>query len=183
MPFEIQFLQGIQSAVLSTPWMISLAIFFARWCIIVNIVPAVTLLASRKDGERHAVVEAAWAALLALALTSLLAFFIQRARPFLATNDVLLLIPPPFNTSFPSGHTATAVAVALAFLYVNRTMGLVSLVIAGLVAFGRMAVGVHFPSDILGGIFLGLLSFAIVRVIHRELARPDIERSAKSHKH
>lgn len=183
MPFEVQFLQGIQSVVLATPWTIALVIFFARWCILVNIVPAVTLLASRKERDRHAVVEAVWSALLAMSLTSLFSFFIQRARPFIDHQEILLLIPPPFNTSFPSGHTATAVAFALAMLYVDRTMGLVSLVIAGFVVYGRMAVGVHYPTDIIGGILVGTLSFWIVRVIHRQLERKDIERSAKKHHH
>lgn len=183
MPFEVQFLQGIQSVVLSTPWMIALVIFFARWCILVNIVPMVTLLGSRKERDRHSVVEAVWSALLAMSLTSLFSFFIQRARPFFDHQEILLLIPPPFNTSFPSGHTATAVALALAMLYVDRTMGLVSIVIAGFVAYGRMAVGVHYPSDIVGGILVGALAFYIVRVIHHQLERKDIERSAKKHHH
>jgi len=178
MPFEVQLLQGIQTVVLSTPWTIAFAIFFARWCIFVNIVPVVTLMSSRKAEERHAVVEAAWSALLALALTSLVSFMVQRARPFLASHAVTLLIPPPFNTSFPSGHTGTAVAIALALLYVNRPLGLISLTVAAFVAYGRMAVGVHFPTDILGGIFVGLFSFAIVRKVHHELERKDIKRSA-----
>ena len=179
MPFEVQLLQGIQTVVLSTPWTIALAIFFARWAIFANVIPVVALLTSKKREEKHAVTEAAWSALLALALTSLISFLVQRARPFLVTHAVTLLIPPPFNTSFPSGHTGTAVAIALALLYANRPLGLISLMVAAFVAYGRMAVGVHFPTDILGGIFVGLLSFAIVRKIHHELDRKDIKRSAR----
>ncbi len=183
MPFEIQILIGIQNVVLSTPWMIALAVFFARWFILVNIVLAIVMFGSRRVHERHAVIEAAWSALLALTFTVLIAFFIQRIRPYLATHSVVLLIPPPFNTSFPSGHTATAFAIAFALFYANRTLGILSLVIAGFVAYGRMAVGVHFPTDILGGFFVGLLSFAVVRKIHHELMCADINRSARWHRH
>jgi len=168
--------------VLSTSWMIALVVFFARWLIILNIVLALFFLGSHLE-RRHAVAAAAWSAILALILTSLIAFFVQRVRPFLGHADIHLLIPPPFNTSFPSGHTATSIALALSFLRVSRTAGFVSLVIAGFVMFGRLAVGVHFPTDILGGICVGALSCVIVDRIHRQLESSDMSRAAKHHHH
>ena len=185
MPFtsEGQFVISVQQVMQVAPWAIALTVFLARWMILANVVIGVALLASDKKKHRHAVLEAAWSAVLAMVLTSLIAFLIQRARPHLGFEGVSLLIPPPFNTSFPSGHTSTAFAIAFAFAYAERLAGTAAFIVAFLVAFGRVSAGVHYPSDILGGIAVGLLSFIIVRFCHRELARRDITRSAAAHHH
>ena len=183
MPFEIQFLHAIQQFVFAHALSVSTVIFLARWCIFLNLPIAILLLYSMQAHHRHAVLEAAWSAGLALLFTSLISYFVHRSRPFLATTDISLLIPPPFNTSFPSGHTATAFAIAAAFAFADLSAGIASFSVAFLVAFGRMAVGVHYPSDILGGMVVGLVSFAIVRVIHHALLRRDVVASAKKHAH
>ncbi len=183
MTFETQILVAIQQVVLSSHWTIALAVFFARWLIFANVVLIVGLLVARHKRARHGAVEAGWATLVALALTAGIAHFVERLRPFLASHDVIRLIPPPFNTSFPSGHTATAFAIAFALWHADRRVGAVSFAIATVVAFGRMAVGVHYPTDILGGFVLGALSFWLVRWGHHQLTRRDIARSASHHHH
>lgn len=180
---EAQIVISMQSVVFATPWMLTVAVVCARWLIFADLALGAWLLKSRKPDERHAVFEAAWASGLALVATTLLSHFVDRARPFLADPHALLLIPPPFNTSFPSGHTATAVAIACALWFVNRDIGIIAFVIAAFVAVSRIAVGVHYPTDILGGIAVGIVSFAFVRLIHRELARHDVAQSAKQHHH
>ena len=57
-----------------------------------------------------------------------------------------------FRSSFPSGHTASAFALWLQ----NRRLGVPALVLAGFIGFTRMYLYVHFPTDILGGVALGL---------------------------
>jgi undecaprenyl-diphosphatase len=96
---------------------------------------------------------------------------------------VLALIPPPFNTAFPSGHTAATTAIALAFYVADRRIGAAAFVIAGLTAFGRMATGVHYPTDLLGGAATALLAFAIVRHMHAGIRARDIRRSVAHHHH
>lgn len=174
---------GAQQVMLSGPWTISLAIFFARWLIFSNIFLLGFLGSSRYKASRHAAGEAIWSAALAFALTSLIAALVGRERPFMGSDDVILLIPPPLNSSFPSGHTATATAIAFTFFYARPVVGLLSFVIAGFVAFGRIATGVHFPTDVLGGVAVGFTSFLIVRFVHRSLRRRDVVRSAKAHRH
>jgi membrane-associated phospholipid phosphatase len=183
MPFssELSFVLAAQQALLSSSLMVALAIFCARWLVYANILLAFYLFWPKIRRDRHAVFEAAWSLVLALILVSLIAHFVGRDRPYLASTDVRLLIPPPFNTSFPSGHTAAAVAVALAFVWRNRWVGVASLVIACIVAFSRVLVGVHYPSDLLGGIVVGAISFALVRFFHGQLARRDIGRSVARH--
>ncbi len=180
---EALFIYGVQQVIFSTPWTVALVIFLARWLILANVFFVLYFLSSKNKKDRQAVTEVVWSLIFALVMTTVVAYFVGRDRPFAAFSDISLLIPPPFNTSFPSGHTAAALAVALAILYRNRLAGSVSLLITAAVAFGRLASGVHYPSDLLGGAFVGLLVFVIVRFLHRELGSDDIVKSAKRHMH
>lgn len=95
----------------------------------------------------------------------------------------MLFIPEPLNASFPSGHTAVSFAVAAALFLVDRRIGLVAGLVAASVAFGRVAVGVHFPSDILGGLVAGIASALLVRRLHRRVRTRDVSRAVKRHAH
>ena len=62
-----------------------------------------------------------------------------------------------YNTSFPSGHTSLAFAVAVVVFLKNKKWGKAALIIATLVSVGRILMGVHWPMDILGGLSVGIL--------------------------
>jgi undecaprenyl-diphosphatase len=64
--------------------------------------------------------------------------------------------------SFPSGHTTTVFAVFGALSLLSPRLGLASLLLAIPVAASRIIVGAHYPSDVAGGLFLGLASALIV---------------------
>jgi undecaprenyl-diphosphatase len=184
---ELDIVSGVQSFMTSSPLAVATAIFLARWLVFGYVLFGISLVTSPRREDRHAVGEAAWSAGLALALTTLIAYFVGRLRPYMLPFDpsapVSLLIPGPLNSSFPSGHTAVSFAIAAAILYANRKAGILAVLVAVLVAFGRMSAGVHFPTDILGGMLVGVVSFAIVRTLHGQIRTSDIERSAKKHKH
>jgi len=183
---ELAIISSLQELVVISPITIAIAVFAARWLILAFIPLAVFLLV-RDPASRHAVSEAVWSFLLALLVTTLLASLIQRPRPFLAAPDpsapMIRLIPPPYNTSFPSGHTASSVAIAAALFYVNRRIGFVAVALAALVALGRIMVGVHYPTDILGGLVVGLLSFFVIRFLHAQLRSRDLNLAAERHRH
>ena len=82
---------------------------------------------------------------------------IQRLRPFNEVPAMQLLISKPLSYSFPSGHTASAFAAA--FIISNQIKKLVipAYVLAATIAFSRMYLFVHYPSDIIGGILLGTI--------------------------
>lgn len=94
---------------------------------------------------------------------------IGRVRPFMV-NPVPLLVPPPLDASFPSGHTAASFAAAAALWARpgSRRMGLPALALACLIAFSRLYLYVHWPSDVLAGAVLGsLLGWGSARLTAR----------------
>ena len=82
---------------------------------------------------------------------------VARLRPFTVNTAIQLLIPPPTDFSFPSGHTYASFASSTAILRDNRRFGIPALILAALIAFSRLYLYVHYPTDILGGILVGLL--------------------------
>ncbi len=80
---------------------------------------------------------------------------VARPRPFTLNPELILLIPPPTDFSFPSGHTYAGIAATVVIWHYNQRWGLTTLILALLIAFTRLYLMVHFPTDILGGILLG----------------------------
>ena len=101
---------------------------------------------------------------------------IGRPRPFMADNSVTLLIPKPGEYSFPSGHTLNSVTAAtVIFLYFKKA-GIVALILAGVIAFSRMYLFVHYPTDILGGIILGIMDAMLAYKIAQDIIKKREER-------
>lgn len=82
---------------------------------------------------------------------------VGRLRPFLLNPDVALLITPPGDASFPSGHTAASFAAVFALKAAGSPLWKPALVLAVLIAFSRLYLYVHWPSDVLGGAVLGMV--------------------------
>jgi undecaprenyl-diphosphatase len=108
---------------------------------------------------RRAVVGAGLSAALGLALAQVVSRLVDRPRPFVAHPQAVHLFahhaPDP---GFPSDHTTAAFAIAVALLLRFRAWGVVTLVFATILAFARVALGVHYPTDVLAGAALGTLS-------------------------
>ena len=83
---------------------------------------------------------------------------IGRVRPCDINTAFPLLIERPHDGSFPSGHTyGTVLAAVVLYLRESKRFWIPAAVIALLVAFSRMYLYVHYPTDILGGIVMGLI--------------------------
>lgn len=103
----------------------------------------------------HAIV----ATLLAYGLRFFIGLGFERARPFVALENVNQLVPmEPLYNSFPSGHASLAFAVAFTVFKHDRDWGIAFLILAALTAVGRIFVGVHYPLDVGGGFLAGWLS-------------------------
>lgn len=121
------------------------------------IVCAVVLLVIPKT-RKVGVILAVSLAIEALCCNVILKPLVARIRPFDVNTAVQLLISPPTDFSFPSGHTGAAFAAASALFFSKNRLWIPSLVLAILIAFSRLYLYVHYPSDVLGGILLGILS-------------------------
>lgn len=88
---------------------------------------------------------------------------VQRPRPFDVIPGLKPLIPPPTDYSFPSGHTASSFAAA----WVMRTMlpkrfGVPALLLAAVMGWTRLYLGVHYPSDVLAGAVSGMVVAGVI---------------------
>ena len=81
---------------------------------------------------------------------------IARPRPCWVDPNVVLLIPSPSDYSFPSGHTFSSFAAATVLFWHSKRMGICAIVLAALIAFSRLYLFVHYPTDVLAGIILGI---------------------------
>lgn len=97
--------------------------------------------------------------MLAFVLIKSLKYSIGRIRPFDTYNHIEQLVDIG-TPSFPSGHTleSAAIATSIFLLFKNRSLSAIALLWALAVAFSRISLGVHYPSDVIAGIFIGILS-------------------------
>lgn len=91
---------------------------------------------------------------------------VARIRPFDA-NPLIdgLLINAPKDFSFPSGHTMVSFSCAcIILLYMNRKIGVAALILSSAIAFSRLYLYVHYPSDVLMGMIIGIfLSYIAIK--------------------
>ena len=89
----------------------------------------------------------------------LLKHLVGRTRPCDVNQAVELLIARPRDFSFPSGHAAASFAsVTALYLAGEKRLWIPAFVLAVLIAFSRMYLYVHYPTDIIGGILCGVAS-------------------------
>jgi undecaprenyl-diphosphatase len=130
---------------------------FVQWseALFLAIVAAVFLLGGRR-GARGAVAALA-AAALALALGQVISHLWAEQRPFVSHPRLVHpLVPHASDASFPSDHATAAFAIAAAIWLRWRAAGAVVLLVAAVLAVGRVAVGVHYPGDVVAGAVLGI---------------------------
>ena len=105
---------------------------------------------------------------------------IARERPYtyadaqVTAEGVKALISLPHDYAFPSGHTLHAFTAATMVFLHNRKAGAWLLVLAGLIAFSRMYLFVHFPTDILAGLVLGI---GVAVLVYRQSRKTVMNRN------
>ncbi len=94
-------------------------------------------------------------------------FFYHRPRPFLVYNLNQLI--PETGYSFPSGHASVFFAVSAATFCYNKKLGIAFFIASLLMNISRVIVGVHYLSDIIGGLALGsIVAFGIYHLVERK---------------
>ncbi len=96
------------------------------------------------------------------------------------------LVSRPTSFSFPSGHTASAFAAAIALLWHDRKLGIPTTLFAALMGFSRVYVQVHYCTDVIGGVISGTIC-ALIAVVIVKFLFPFVDKgfnklSEKRHK-
>ena len=128
-----------------------------------------------KGGKKGWITASAIAIALFLADHFLIDFLkheVARLRPCHVLDYVRSLVPCGVGKSFPSAHAANNFAVAAVLAYSYRQYKWVFYTIAFLIAFSRVYVGVHYPSDVIVGSFIGFAIGFIVITLLTKLRRP-----------
>ena len=89
---------------------------------------------------------------------------VARIRPYEVVNGLNLLIQKQVDLSFPSGPTGASFAAAVTIYKClnKKRYGIIALILAFLIGFSRLYVGVHYPTDVLTGLFTGTLISILV---------------------
>lgn len=90
-------------------------------------------------------------------VTTMLKYAVQRDRPPSVVLDPEPLMDVPTTSSFPSGHASASFACAYVISRLAPRLTIFVYVLAALIGFSRIYVGVHFPLDVLAGAVLGLV--------------------------
>lgn len=94
-------------------------------------------------------------------VTELIRFFWERPRPFVEQN-ITPLIEHVASASFPSGHATLFFALGTVLFFYNKTAGIVFLLGATVVSLARVFAFLHWPSDIIGGAAIGIVSAVLI---------------------
>lgn len=153
----------LHAASVNESWRTALGIFSAEWLIWVFPIWAAVMVWRNRNRDRRAVLFAALACTLSLAFSHLIGLLWPRSRPFVLGFSTL--VAHASSPSFPSSHATLAYTAALTVAVIRNRIDLLfvlSVALATVIALARVFVGVHYPTDVIGGFFLaGLTSLCI----------------------
>jgi len=161
---------GVNQFALKNFWVDTLAIFFADFFQYVLILSLAIFLVVNFKKYWKMVIEALVSAVFArFAVNEIIQLFWQRPRPFVNNNVNLLF--EHLGPSFPSGHAAFFFAIStIVFLY-NKNASLLFFFASIIISLARIFSGIHWPSDILAGALVGILSGFLIYKLSKYIFR------------
>ena len=90
---------------------------------------------------------------------------IHRDRPCWIDPSITLLIKSPSDYSFPSGHSMNGFTASVSILLCDKKLGIPAVILAAAIAFSRLYNFVHFPTDVIAGIVIGIVSALFVNYL------------------
>lgn len=90
---------------------------------------------------------------------------VARERPCWIDREVQLLMASPSDYSFPSGHSMNGFAGSVSLLCIDRRIGIPAVILAAIIAFSRLYLFMHFPTDVFAGIVIGLVIALITNYV------------------
>lgn len=177
--FEVKFLFFLQDYV-RTPVLTYILKFFTALgnAGMISILACLIMLAIKKS--RQPGITASISLIInTLAVNVILKPLVARVRPYDAFQSLTILVNPESDYSFPSGHSAAVFSVAFVmFLCMPKKYGVPAMIISSVIAFSRLYVGVHYPSDVIAGILIGCASAVIAKYLCRKI--PALNRNRQS---
>ncbi len=149
-------------------------VLFAKYLIYLLVIVPLLFWFAKQDRlrVRYRLVAAFLSALLArFVVVEIIHLLLPRNRPFISYN-LHQLITKDNESSFPSGHTTFAVALGMSLYFYNKKIGLIILVLACLMGVARVMAGIHYPSDVAGGVIVGIITaFLIEKLLAKRTDR------------
>lgn len=143
------------------PFISNLDTFGAIWILL-----CITLLATKRT--RHIGIFLAISLILDYLIGNLaLKNLVNRTRPYL-TYNIPIIVRAPFESSFPSGHALSSFTAAFAIYKFNKNWGISAIFLAILIAFSRVYLFVHYPSDILASFFLAFFVIFLTNKLYNK---------------
>ncbi|MEV5973656.1 phosphatase PAP2 family protein [Streptomyces sp. NPDC051921] len=106
--------------------------------------------------------------------------FVERPRPFNDHQGLEVLVAGKTDFSFVSDHATMAMAIAVGVFVAHRRFGLVAIGLALAEAFCRVYMGVHYPTDVVGGLALGTAVALLLAPLALALLTPVVSAVARS---
>lgn len=112
-------------------------------------------------------------------VTALIEKYPEFAAKWLDTYEFPNFVEKLTSYSFPSGHTSSAFAAAIAVLWYDRKIGIPTTILAFLMGFSRIYVGVHYCTDVIAGVVVGVI-YALIGVLIVKLVYPFVEKAIEA---
>jgi undecaprenyl-diphosphatase len=141
--------------------------------VVIGVAAVALWLLARPGGSRKwklASASALGAAALGLLVNRVISSTWHRDRPFITHPSAHVWGPHKTDPSFPSDHSTAAIAIAAAVLLIDPLAGALFLILAVLIAAGRVIIGEHYPGDVLASTLIG----AVAAVVVVRLGRPVV---------
>ncbi|MFC1787649.1 phosphatase PAP2 family protein [Patescibacteria group bacterium] len=169
MPLDAKLTEKITSSSEHATIIDRIGIFGARYLIFVMI--GSTLLwiwrFAQSNSRLLRTIELSVTVTLAWLVTLALEYLIKRPRPYEVGDSEPLISMWVHTPSFPSAHATIAFAVAGMVFWHQKPAGIILLILAALVAYSRVYVGVHYPTDVLAGALVGFVVSWLVHLVFK----------------
>ncbi len=164
MPFDLYLFNIIYSTAHRYAFLESFALFSAKYLIYILLALFIFFVLFKHSSHKrlYLISLSSLAVILSRGIiTELIRFFYYRPRPFIELN--LPIIASSAMSSVPSGHMAFLVPLTLLIWHENRLWGKWFIALTLIVGVSRIAVGFHWPTDIIAGIALGATLFYLIK--------------------
>jgi undecaprenyl-diphosphatase len=163
---DVSLLKSVNGFAAGHDWFEDVLRLFAIYAQYVFVAMLAVLFLARGKWEsrnaRHGVIAALLSMGLALAIAHFISGAVDRPRPYVDHPGIHLFLAPSGDPSFPSDHATAAFAIAVSIALRSRRVGWLALAMAIVLCVARVAVGVHYPSDVVAGALLGSAAALLV---------------------